>query len=153
MTLRIRFHPAVAPPPELHPFPAKILREMLRVEGIADRGEVHCVLTDDAEVADLNRRFRGKTGPTDVLAFPYDPESTGGNLGDVYVSLDRAREQAADRRETAGREVWRLFVHGALHLAGWDHDSDEAERAMTARQEEWVERVFPAETAGGGEET
>jgi probable rRNA maturation factor len=123
---------------------------MLRAEGFADRGEVHCVLTGDAEVADLNRRFRGKSGPTDVLAFPYDPESTGWNHGDVYVSLDRAREQAADREEAVGREVWRLFVHGALHLAGWDHDTDEAERAMSARQEEWVERVFPAAKGDAG---
>ncbi|MNC91287.1 Endoribonuclease YbeY [compost metagenome] len=63
--------------------------------------------------------------------------------GDVFVSLDRARAQAAERREPVPREIWRLFVHGALHLAGRDHDSDETERAMLAVQEEWVERVFP----------
>lgn len=149
MTLRTKFHPSVDPPPELKPFPASVLTELLRSEGIADRGEVHCVLTNDAEVTDLNRRFRGKSGPTDVLAFPYDPEVAGGTHGDVYVSLDRAREQAAARQESVGREVWRLFVHGALHLAGWDHDTDEAERAMQARQEEWVERVFPSGTLRG----
>jgi probable rRNA maturation factor len=144
MTLRIRFHPPVDPPPELTPFPASALREMLRSEGIADRGEVHCVLSGDAEVADLNQRFRGKAGPTDVLAFAYDPEVAGGVHGDIYVSLDRAREQASAHREPVCREIWRLFVHGALHLAGWDHDTDESERAMRARQEEWVERVFPS---------
>ena len=144
MTLRTRFHPSVDPPPELEPFPASVLTELLRSEGMADDGEVHCVLTSDAEIADLNRRFRGKPGPTDVLAFPYDPHLAAGTHGDVYVSLDRAREQAAARRESVGREVWRLFVHGALHLAGWVHDTDEAERAMHERQEEWVQRVFPA---------
>ena len=149
MTLRTKFHPSVDPPPELKPFPASVLTELLRSEGIADRGEVHCVLTNDAEVTDLNRRFRGKSGPTDVLAFPYDPEVAGGTHGDVYVSLDRARVQAAARPQSVGREVWRLFVHGALHLAGWDHDTDEAERAMQARQEEWVERVFPSGTLRG----
>jgi probable rRNA maturation factor len=117
---------------------------MLRSEGIADTGEVHCVLSSDEEVASLNRKFRGKEGPTDVLAFPYDPESAGGVHGDVYVSLDRAREQARFHGDTVEREVWRLFVHGALHLAGWDHDTDKAESAMRARQEEWVDRVFPA---------
>jgi len=143
MTLRIRFHPSVDPPPELIPFPASALRDTLRTEGLADEGEVNCVLTNDAELADLNRRFRGRTGPTDVLAFPYDPADSGGVHGDVYVSIDRAREQAADRREPLEREIWRLFVHGALHLAGRDHDTDEAERAMLAAQELAVERVFP----------
>ena len=66
--LRIRFHPSVAPPPDLNPFPGAVLREMLRTEGLADRGEVHCVLADDAEIADLNGRFRGQAGSTDVLA-------------------------------------------------------------------------------------
>jgi len=144
MTLRIRFHPSVDPPPELNPFPAPALREMLRAEGIADRGEVHCVLAGDQELASLNERYRSNVGPTDVLAFPYDPEVSGGVLGEIYVSLDRAREQAARAGEPPGREVWRLFVHGALHLAGRDHDTDESDRAMRARQEEWVERVFPA---------
>ena len=105
MTLRIRFHPSVDPPPELIPFPASALREMLRAEGLADEGEVNCVLTSDAELAELNRRFRGRTRPTDVLAFPYDPADSGGVHGDVYVSIDRAREQAADRRDLAFREI------------------------------------------------
>ena len=143
MTLRIRFHPSVDPPPELIPFPAPALREMLRAEGLADEGEVNCVLTDDAQLGDLNRRFRGKSGPTDVLAFPYDPADSGGVYGDVFVSADRARAQAAERGEPLEREIWRLFVHGALHLAGRDHESDATERAMLATQEECVERVFP----------
>jgi rRNA maturation RNase YbeY len=141
--LRIRFHPSVDPPSELIPFPFSALREMLRAEGMADSGEVHCVLASDDELAALNRTFRGREGPTDVLAFPYDPETAGGVHGDVYVSLDRARAQAALHGEPVGREVWRLFVHGALHLAGRDHDSDAADSAMRARQEEWVGRVFP----------
>ena len=130
--LRIRFHPSVDPPSELTPFPVSVLREMLRAEGMADRGEVHCVLGSDDELAALNRTFRGQEGPTDVLAFPYDPEAAGGVHGDVYVSIDRAREQAAQNGEPLEREVWRLFVHGALHLAGRDHDSDEADSAMRA---------------------
>lgn len=143
MTLRIRFHPSADPPPELIPFPVSALRDLLREEGLADRGEVNCVLTDDAELEDLNRRFRDRPGPTDVLAFPYDPADSGGLHGEVYVSLDRARAQAAERREPLEREIWRLFVHGALHLAGRHHDDDESERAMLAAQEACVERVFP----------
>ncbi|HUP18950.1 MAG TPA: rRNA maturation RNase YbeY [Gemmatimonadota bacterium] len=143
MAPRIRFHASVAPPPELDPFPSGALERVLREAGGIDAGEVHCVLTDDAEMTELNERFRGKPGPTDVLAFPYDPVTTGGALGDVYVSLERAAEQAAERGETLAREVWRLFVHGTLHLAGHEHDTASGERRMIDRQEAWVERVLP----------
>lgn len=145
MSPRIRFHASVEPPPELDPFPEDLLAEALGAEGLGAGAEVDCVLVDDAEMTALNERFRGASGPTDVLAFPYDPATTEGSAGDVYVSLDRAAEQAAARGEPLAREVWRLFVHGALHLAGYEHDTDAADRAMRARQEELVERRFPAD--------
>lgn len=144
--LRIRFHPSATPPAELDPFPGGALADLLVAEGIDDRGEVHCVLTDDAELTALNARFRNRAGPTDVLAFPYDPAASDGVHGDVYVSLDRAREQAEERGEPVAREVWRLFVHGALHLAGHDHATPERDRAMHSRQEEWVERILSGGT-------
>jgi rRNA maturation RNase YbeY len=144
MALAIHFHPTVDLPPDLPRFPAAALTELLLQEGMADEGSVHCVLTDDRELAVLNERFRRKTGPTDVLAFPYDPATSAGVHGDIYVSLDRAREQAVARGESAGREVWRLFVHGALHLDGYDHDTPENDRAMRTLQEAWVERGYSA---------
>lgn len=141
MRIRVRFHPSVAPPPELDPFPADTLARLLESEGGWWEGEVHCVLADDATLAELNHRFRGKRGPTDVLAFPYDPGQSEGVLGDVYVSLERATAQAEERGEPVAREVWRLFVHGALHLAGHAHDSAESKREMIRIQEEWVVRL------------
>jgi probable rRNA maturation factor len=141
MRIRVRFHPSVAPPADLEPFPAVRLARLLESEWAGAEGEIHCVLTDDAELEDLNRRFRGVHDPTDVLAFPYDPAAAGGSLGDVYVSLPRAEAQAAGRGEPVTREIVRLFVHGALHLAGRDHDTPESERAMLATQEEWVARL------------
>lgn len=143
MPLLVRFHASIDPPSDLDPFPADLLVELLRDEGLPDEGEVNCVLVDDAEIAALNERFRGTSGVTDVLAFPYDPGATEGVHGDVYVSLDRAEEQAAERDEPVGRETWRLFVHGVLHLAGHDHHTDAADRTMRERQEAWVERAFP----------
>ena len=109
MTIRVRFHPSVAPPPELVPFPGETLAGLIMGEAAAGDGEVHCVLTGDVELADLNRRFRGKDGPTDVLAFPYDPARSDGVLGDIFVSLERAAAQAEERGEPVAREVWRLF--------------------------------------------
>jgi rRNA maturation RNase YbeY len=141
MRIRVRFHPSVASPADLEPFPGDRLARLLEPEWAGVEGEIHCVLTDDADLEDLNRRFRGIDAPTDVLAFPYDPEAAGGSLGDVYVSLSRAEAQAAERGEPVAREVVRLFVHGALHLAGRDHETPETERAMLATQEEWVARL------------
>ncbi|MGH7543423.1 MAG: rRNA maturation RNase YbeY [Gemmatimonadota bacterium] len=140
MRIRVRFHPSVAPPADLGPFVDGLAR-LLESEWAGAAGEIHCVLTDDAELEELNRRFRGIGGPTDVLAFPYDPEATGGSLGDVFVSLSRAGTQAAERGEPVAREVVRLFVHGALHLAGRDHETPATERAMLTTQEEWVARL------------
>lgn len=137
MTLRVRFHPLADPPAELEPFPAATAVELLRSEGLS-AGSVECVLADDEELARLNEAFRGRSGPTDVLAFPYPGDVAGDALGDVFVSIDRAREQARERGEPEAREVWRLFVHGLLHLAGHRHDDDEKERRMLDVQERWV---------------
>jgi probable rRNA maturation factor len=141
MRIHVRFHPSVAPPADLEPFPGDRLARLVESEWSVAEGEIHCVLTGDADLEDLNRRFRGIDAPTDVLAFPYDPGTADGSLGDVYVSLPRAEAQAAERGEPVAREVMRLFVHGALHLAGRDHQTPETERAMVATQEEWVARL------------
>ena len=145
MALEVHFHTTVDPIPDAPPLPVETLKELLLDEGVPDDGEIHCILTGDAELAVLNERFRGKEGPTDVLAFPYDPVTAEGARGDIYVSAERARAQAAERGEPVGREVWRLFVHGALHLAGHDHDTDARDEAMRERQEAWVERAYPAD--------
>jgi probable rRNA maturation factor len=98
-------------------------------------GEVAVVLTDDAQLRDLNRRWRGLDRATDVLSFGYDDGQGEVADGDVVVSLERARAQAQRCRVTEGRELARLVVHGALHLAGLDHQSAAERRRMRAREE------------------
>jgi probable rRNA maturation factor len=138
MSLRIHFHPLIEPPSEFDPFPVQTLASLL-AEGGLEVGTVNCILTDDEDLALLNAQFRAKTGPTDVLAFPYELERSGGVIGDIYVSIDRAREQATRRAEPIQRELCRLFVHGALHLAGYDHETESADRTMREKQEQWVQ--------------
>lgn len=76
------------------------------------------MLTDDETLRDLNKRFKGRKGPTDVLAFDFEEPDF---LGEVYVSLDRAREQAIYYGVSEEEEIERLVLHGLLHLLGYTH--------------------------------
>jgi probable rRNA maturation factor len=95
-------------------------------------GEVHVLLAGDATLKRLNRQFRGKNSPTDVLSFPAAPES--GIAGDLAISLETAARQAAQFGHSLRDEVRILLLHGALHLAGFDHEADSGE--MAAREAE-----------------
>lgn len=102
-------------------------------------GEVTVVLLRDAPMARLNESYRGKVGPTDVLAFPSDPAGWPPDeprpLGEVVVSVDRAAAQARERGLPRRAELERLVVHGALHLAGY-RDDRAAQRARMRRRED-----------------
>jgi len=94
--------------------------------------EVSVLFCADARMRALNRRFRGKDRPTDVLAFPAPP--AGGFLGDVVISVPYAAREARRRAEPPAREIDRLLVHGFLHLMGYDHETDEGQmEALEAR--------------------
>lgn len=95
----------------------------------AGPAEIHVVLTGDDEIRRLNRDWRSVDRPTDVLSFADgDPLPDGGVLlGEILVSLDRAREQAAAAGHDEVRELEELVLHGVLHLLGYDHSSDEGE--------------------------
>jgi probable rRNA maturation factor len=104
--------------------------------------EVVVVITDDASLEDLNRRFRGVPQATDVLAFADDtrgPFSSGAAgypryLGDIVISLDRARVQAEEAGGSLEDELQVLTVHGTLHLLGYDHADQQEKEQMWAHQ-------------------
>jgi len=102
---------------------------------IEDR-EISFLLTDDARVHELNRVYRKKDRPTDVLAFALQEgafaELAGGALGDVIVSVPTARKQALEQGKSTLDEVTMLLAHGLLHLLGWDHDTPARDRRMRA---------------------
>lgn len=98
--------------------------------------EVSVLLTDDAEIQALNRDYRAKDKPTDVLAFALDESEDGAvdpSLGDVVISVERAVAQAASRKVTVDAELELLAVHGTLHLLGYDHAEPEEAKLMRAR--------------------
>ena len=92
------------------------------------------MLVDDRTIRWLNRRYRRVDRATDVLAFPIEARQ-GGLLGDVVVSVDRARVQARAVGHTLQTEVALLAVHGVLHLRGYDDLSRAAALTMTRRQQ------------------
>ena len=87
--------------------------------------ELSVLLTDDPGIRVLNRRWRRKDRPTDVLSFPGGPPAPGStgplHLGDLILSLDTARRQARARRRTLAAELDLYLAHGLLHLIGHDH--------------------------------
>jgi probable rRNA maturation factor len=111
------------------------------------------LITGDAELRRLNRDFRGKDYATDVLSFPSEPRPSGSGqfLGDIAISLSRARAQAREYQHSLEQEVQILMLHGVLHLLGHDHETDSG--AMARAEKRWriklglpdglIERVRP----------
>jgi probable rRNA maturation factor len=94
-------------------------------------GEVQILLTSDAEIKRLNQAFRGKNKPTDILSFPASDEAEN-IAGDLAISLETAVRQAAEHSHPLQAELKILILHGLLHLAGEDHETDSGE--MAARE-------------------
>jgi len=92
-----------------------------------------CMVTTDAELRRLNRTFRRQDYATDVLSFPANPQGAlpDGYLGDLAISWQRAREQASEFGHSMETEIRVLMLHGVLHLAGMDHETDAGEMKRT----------------------
>ena len=102
------------------------------------------VLTDDAQLHELNREYLGVDAPTDVLSFPAsetDPETGAQYLGDIVISIPRAMLQAQAGGHPLEAEVQLLVVHGTLHLLGHDHAEVEEKARMWQAQAEVMSRL------------
>jgi probable rRNA maturation factor len=97
----------------------------------ADGAGVTVAFVSDRLMRELNRRWRGRRGTTDVLSFPAGREefegAEGATLGDVVVSVEQAERQAAEQGLSFENEVEQLILHGLLHLCGYDHERDGGE--------------------------
>lgn len=133
----------------------------LATEGISGQYAAGFTLADDAVIWEINRAQRGVDRPTDVLSFPtvaypkgrtardcpkrlrreLDPEAGGIYLGDLALSLDRAREQAVEYGHSLRRECGFLFAHGMLHLLGYDHIEEDDRARMREMEEAVMERA------------
>lgn len=117
-------------------------RTLLRELGEED-ADLSLTLVDDATIRALNKRYRNKDKATDVLSFPQRggesvPESL---LGDVVISVERARMQAAAYRAPLQRELERLLIHGLLHLLGHDHHESAERKRMEAQERRLAQSI------------
>ncbi len=115
---------------------AKLLEDL----GFHDK-ELSILLTSDQAIAELNKTYLGRQGPTNVIAFPMEDQAHGGRpispmLGDIVVSVDTAIKEADQTGENVIEAIDRLLIHGLLHLSGYDHERSEAEARRMRAQEE-----------------
>ena len=137
----------------------RLARSVLEAEGVRGDAELSVLFVDETAMTDLNQRFTGKEGPTDVLAFPIDEEPTEGGrspdsggtgpgfvppepsdlpvlIGDVVICPTVAARNAPEHAGTYDDEMALLLVHGILHLMGMDHVDDAEANEMERRERE-----------------
>ena len=102
-------------------------------EEVAGGRPFECLITSDNELRRLNRHFRKQDHATDVLSFP--AASPSGFLGEIAISFQRAKEQAAEYGHNTAREIDILMLHGVLHLLGMDHETDRGR--MSRAEKKW----------------
>ena len=153
-----------------------LAREVLAAEGVKGKAELSLLFVDETFMADLNKRFAGKDGPTDVLSFPIDeepaeggrfPDSRGSGpnwepaepsdlptlLGAVVICPSVALRNAtgAEPPTPFDDELALLVVHGILHLMGMDHEDDEEATVMERREQELLDRYYRAPAGNAAE--
>lgn len=126
------------------------MRTLLKAVDEAD-STISVTLVNDEAIREINREHRGKDKPTDVLSFPLEPEpfSQERLLGDIVISIDTARRQAADYDAPVQREIYRLLIHGLLHVLGHDHMEPEERSEMEQEERRLADAIgmpWPYET-------
>jgi rRNA maturation RNase YbeY len=108
-----------------------------------DRSELSIALIGNAEMQRLNAQYRNRDYPTDVLSFPAEATLPSGVrlLGDVIISVDKARQQADERKRTLEQEMVTLLIHGVLHLLGFDHERSAKDARVMGQ---WEKKIYRA---------
>lgn len=126
---------------------AEVASKSLAVEHFDEPAEISIVLVDDAQIRVLNRQYRGKDRPTDVLAFSqlegedFAPDGEKAALGDVVISVETAARQADERGLALRDELDLLVAHGVLHLLGYDDETADGAAEMRQRESLILESV------------
>ncbi|SDH47797.1 probable rRNA maturation factor [Alteribacillus persepolensis] len=120
----------------------QVLQAACRHEDVAEDSELSVTVVDNETIHEMNNQYRDVDKPTDVISFALNDEEelpddieVPNLLGDIVISIDKAKEQAESYGHSVERELGFLAVHGCLHLLGYTHDTAEAEKDMFSRQE------------------
>ena len=118
----------------------KLAQEILK--DFSEKDNLNIILVSDSFMRKLNQRFTRRKGTTDVLSFSFkEDENTKakkGLLGEIYISLERARKQAEDYQMSFSQELKRLVAHGTLHLLGYDHKTRKDLEKMREKEEKYI---------------
>ncbi|MCA1031793.1 rRNA maturation RNase YbeY [Bacillus timonensis] len=127
-------------------FVEELLNLAAKIEGVSTGAEVSVTFVDNERIQEINREYRDKDQPTDVISFAMEElgdgeiKIVGDNipvvLGDIIISIPRTKEQAVEYGHSFQRELGFLAVHGFLHLLGYDHEVKEDEEKMFSKQKE-----------------
>lgn len=137
------------PPEDFERLVEDCTRAALEEEEIEDDAEVSVTLADNARIRELNAEFREIDRETDVLSFPLgddegfevDPDTDAILLGDIVISLEKAKSQSEEYGHSFKREVAFLVTHSLFHLLGYDHMTPEEETEMFAKQEKVLTKL------------
>lgn len=119
---------------------------MLAIQGLKDEAELVIRIVDDQESQSLNRDYRGKDYPTNVLSFPFEapPEVEMSHIGDIVINAAVVRREAAEQGKGLRAHWAHMVTHGVLHLLGYDHlDDNEAEEMESLEREILARSGFP----------
>lgn len=123
----------------------KAIQHALKKEQLKN-AEFNIIFVDNERIWEINRQYRKKDSVTDVISFSFEDNEEFINeeyrlLGEIYISIDKAREQAVEYGHSELRELSFLAIHGLLHLLGYDHMEKEEEEIMIQKQEEILNEV------------
>jgi probable rRNA maturation factor len=132
----------ITEPKEILLFCKKIIAATLNYLEI-DNVIVTLILTNDEAIAQINKTYRKKKCPTDVISFAYReapmPQgATKEHLGDIFISMETAQRQASEYEVTLKEELKRLLVHGVLHLVGYDHEQSAYKKRIMQKKEDEI---------------
>lgn len=108
----------------------KLLKDIFKT--VNENYEFNVIFVSNKKIKELNKTYRNIDKETDVLSFP---DEDGNYIGDIFISLEKAKEQALEYKHSLSREVGFLTVHGYLHLLGYDHQTKLEEKEMRALEE------------------
>lgn len=120
----------------------KLGKEILREEGVKDSEDINCIFTGNKHIKRLNRKYRERNVPTDVLTFSFTEgegsEYRKGLFGDIYISIEMAQDNAKKYGHNFNEEIKLLFVHGMLHLLGYDDKNESDKEIMRSKEKYYV---------------